>query len=76
MAELLVLSLPCRESEGTFELAFYEREADDLRAVIEHFSAANRIIAGIIGHSKGACFFIFWNLTVLWKGEVNCNILH
>ncbi|XP_062091043.1 uncharacterized protein LOC133797224 isoform X2 [Humulus lupulus] len=40
------------ESEGTFEFAHYQREADDLRAVIEHFSAANRVIAGIIGHSK------------------------
>ena len=52
MAELLVLSLPCRESEGTFELASYQREADDLSVVIDHFSAATRVIAGIIGHSK------------------------
>uniref|UniRef100_A0A803NT27 Serine aminopeptidase S33 domain-containing protein n=2 Tax=Cannabis sativa TaxID=3483 RepID=A0A803NT27_CANSA len=41
------------ESEGTFEFAYYGREADDLHSVIEHFSAANRVIAGIVGHSKG-----------------------
>ncbi|XP_062088830.1 uncharacterized protein LOC133795397 [Humulus lupulus] len=45
--------MPCRESEGTFELAHYRREADDLRAVIEHFSSTNRVIPGIIRHSKG-----------------------
>lgn len=48
-----MLSLPCRESEGTFEYGNYKKEADDLHAVIEHFSGANHVISGILGHSKG-----------------------
>ena len=53
---MLVLTLPCRESEGTFEYGNYQREADDLGAVIQHFSEANHVIIGILGHSKGALF--------------------
>ena len=56
VVELLVLSLSCRESEGTFEYGNYQREPDDLRAVIQYFSGANRVITGILGHSKGAIF--------------------
>ncbi|KAL5572467.1 hypothetical protein UlMin_022064 [Ulmus minor] len=41
------------ESEGTFQYGHYQREADDLHAVIQHLSGANRIISGILGHSKG-----------------------
>ncbi|KAH7513137.1 hypothetical protein FEM48_Zijuj12G0164600 [Ziziphus jujuba var. spinosa] len=41
------------ESEGSFEFANYQKEADDLHAVVQHFSGANRIIGGILGHSKG-----------------------
>ncbi|XP_060960957.1 putative uncharacterized protein YDL057W [Cannabis sativa] len=41
------------ESEGTFEYGNYQREADDLRSVIEHFFGANRTISAILGHSKG-----------------------
>ncbi|XP_048133656.1 putative uncharacterized protein YDL057W isoform X3 [Rhodamnia argentea] len=41
------------ESEGTFEYGTYWREADDLRAVIEHFNGANRVTSAIVGHSKG-----------------------
>ncbi|XP_010090057.2 putative uncharacterized protein YDL057W [Morus notabilis] len=41
------------ESEGTFEYGNYKKEADDLHAVIEHFSGANHVISGILGHSKG-----------------------
>jgi len=41
------------ESEGSFEYGNYRREADDLHAVIQHFSGANRIISAILGHSKG-----------------------
>ena len=48
-----MLSLPRRESEGTLESGKHEKEADDIRAVIEHFSGANRKIGGILGHSKG-----------------------
>ncbi|KAK3436262.1 hypothetical protein EUGRSUZ_C00878 [Eucalyptus grandis] len=39
------------ESEGT-DSNFW-READDLRAVIEHFNGANRVTSAIVGHSKG-----------------------
>ncbi|KAF3960948.1 hypothetical protein CMV_014381 [Castanea mollissima] len=41
------------ESEGVFQYANYWREVDDLHAVIQHFSGANRVISAIIGHSKG-----------------------
>ena len=53
---LVLLFLPCRESEGTFQYGNFWREADDIRSVIEHFSGANRVIGGILGHSKGALF--------------------
>lgn len=43
-----------RESEGLFQYGNYKREAEDLRAVVQHFSGENRVIGGIIGHSKGA----------------------
>lgn len=42
-----------RESEGSFAYGNYWREADDLRAVVEHFSGANRVVSVILGHSKG-----------------------
>ncbi|PON36474.1 Alpha/Beta hydrolase [Trema orientale] len=42
-----------KESEGTFEYGNYQREADDLGAVIQHFSEANHVIIGILRHSKG-----------------------
>ncbi|XP_031276783.1 uncharacterized protein LOC116135228 [Pistacia vera] len=41
------------ESEGSFAYANYWREADDLRAVIQYFCGANRVISAILGHSKG-----------------------
>ena len=43
------------ESEGSFAYGNYRREADDLRAVIEHFRGASpsRGISAILGHSKG-----------------------
>ncbi|GLT79093.1 hypothetical protein SLA2020_505990 [Shorea laevis] len=41
------------ESEGQFEYGNYFREADDLRSVIQHFNGANRMVAAILGHSKG-----------------------
>ncbi|XP_030530748.1 uncharacterized protein LOC115741141 isoform X1 [Rhodamnia argentea] len=41
------------ESEGSFQYGNYWREADDLRAVIEHFLGQKRLIKAIIGHSKG-----------------------
>lgn len=50
--------LVVRESEGTFQYGNYWREADDLHAVIQHFSGENRAASTILGHSKGAldCF--------------------
>ncbi|XP_012076946.2 uncharacterized protein LOC105637891 isoform X2 [Jatropha curcas] len=41
------------ESEGSFAYGNYWREADDLRAVIEHFSGADRVTSVVLGHSKG-----------------------
>ncbi|KAL6563462.1 hypothetical protein OROGR_002421 [Orobanche gracilis] len=41
------------ESEGSFAYGNYWREADDLRAVVDHFSGANRVISAVLGHSKG-----------------------
>ncbi|XP_016477139.2 putative uncharacterized protein YDL057W isoform X1 [Nicotiana tabacum] len=41
------------ESEGSFQYGNYRREADDLRAVVEHFHEEKRFIAAIVGHSKG-----------------------
>ncbi|KAI7725652.1 hypothetical protein M8C21_001677 [Ambrosia artemisiifolia] len=41
------------ESEGVFEFGNYRKEVDDLQAVIQHFTAENRIVSAILGHSKG-----------------------
>ncbi|KAI4335288.1 hypothetical protein L6164_013949 [Bauhinia variegata] len=41
------------ESEGSFQYGFYWREADDLHAVAQHLREANRVVAAIVGHSKG-----------------------
>ncbi|KAF3674217.1 putative delta(8)-fatty-acid desaturase-like [Capsicum annuum] len=41
------------ESEGSFQYGNYRREADDLRAIVEHFHEEERFIATIVGHSKG-----------------------
>ncbi|KAJ0016610.1 hypothetical protein Pint_12035 [Pistacia integerrima] len=40
------------ESEGSFAYANYWREADDLRAIIQYFCGAYRVISAILGHSK------------------------
>ncbi|CAL5340669.1 unnamed protein product [Camellia sinensis] len=42
-----------RESEGSFQYGNYWREAEDLRAVIQHFNGASRVTSAILGHSKG-----------------------
>ncbi|KAL1164685.1 hypothetical protein E1A91_A06G079200v1 [Gossypium mustelinum] len=42
-----------RESEGSFQYGNYYREADDLHAVIQHFSGESRVVSAILGHSKG-----------------------
>ncbi|KAI3802850.1 hypothetical protein L1987_30995 [Smallanthus sonchifolius] len=41
------------ESEGLFEFGNYRKEVDDLQAVIQHFTAENRVASAILGHSKG-----------------------
>lgn len=41
------------ESEGSFHFGNYRAEAEDLRAVIQHFSGTSRVTSAIIGHSKG-----------------------
>ncbi|XP_038696707.1 uncharacterized protein LOC119993590 isoform X2 [Tripterygium wilfordii] len=40
------------ESEGSFQYGNYRREADDLRAIIQHFRGDGYVISAIIGHSK------------------------
>ncbi|XP_017604971.1 uncharacterized protein LOC108451796 isoform X1 [Gossypium arboreum] len=41
------------ESEGSFQYGNYYREADDLHAIIQHFSGESRVVSAILGHSKG-----------------------
>ncbi|KAI3468123.1 hypothetical protein Pfo_024786 [Paulownia fortunei] len=41
------------ESEGSFQYGNYYREAEDLRAVVEHFHGEQRFVVAVIGHSKG-----------------------
>ncbi|PRQ46857.1 putative feruloyl esterase [Rosa chinensis] len=41
------------ESEGAFQVGHLRREADDLHAVIQHFSGSNHVVNAIFGHSKG-----------------------
>ncbi|KAK9699756.1 hypothetical protein RND81_08G194200 [Saponaria officinalis] len=41
------------ESEGSFRYGNYRREAEDLRAVVQHFRGIGYVINTIIGHSKG-----------------------
>ncbi|KAJ0491347.1 putative feruloyl esterase [Helianthus annuus] len=41
------------ESEGLFQFGNYSKEVDDLHAVTQHFTAENRVVSAIIGHSKG-----------------------
>ncbi|CAL5340668.1 unnamed protein product [Camellia sinensis] len=41
------------ESEGSFQFGYYWREAEDLRAIIQHFNGASRVTSAILGHSKG-----------------------
>ncbi|XP_024182156.1 uncharacterized protein LOC112187541 isoform X2 [Rosa chinensis] len=42
------------ESEGAFQVGHLRREADDLHAVIQHFSGSNHVVNAIFGHSKGS----------------------
>uniref|UniRef100_A0A5B7APH9 Serine aminopeptidase S33 domain-containing protein n=1 Tax=Davidia involucrata TaxID=16924 RepID=A0A5B7APH9_DAVIN len=48
------------ESEGSFQFGNYWGEAEDLHAVIKHFSGANRVISAILGHSKGGSVVLLY----------------
>ncbi|GAB4837095.1 hypothetical protein Ancab_002006 [Ancistrocladus abbreviatus] len=41
------------ESAGLFQYGNYRKEAEDLRAVVQHFRGKEHAISAIIGHSKG-----------------------
>ncbi|GKC95004.1 alpha/beta hydrolase fold protein [Tanacetum coccineum] len=51
------------ESEGSLQFGNYRKEVDDLHTVIQHFTAANRVICAILGHSKGG------NVVVLYASS-------
>lgn len=51
---LLIFATLSRESEGSFQFSNYHTEVEDIRAVTEYFTRANRKIVAILGHSKGA----------------------
>ncbi|XP_068647815.1 putative uncharacterized protein YDL057W isoform X2 [Aristolochia californica] len=53
------------ESEGSFQYGNYRREADDLHAVVLHFSGQKRGISAIMGHSKGG------NVVLLYASVYN-----
>ncbi|KAG2666025.1 hypothetical protein I3760_15G036400 [Carya illinoinensis] len=53
------------ESEGSFQYGNYRREADDLRAVIQHFHRKKYVITAIVGHSKGG------NVVLLYASMFN-----
>ncbi|KAK6119560.1 hypothetical protein DH2020_046689 [Rehmannia glutinosa] len=53
------------DSEGSFQYGNYRREAEDLRAVVEHFQREQRHIVAVIGHSKGG------NAVLLYASRYN-----
>lgn len=53
------------ESEGSFQYGNYRREADELRTVVQYFHGYKRLIAAIIGHSKGG------NAVLLYSSRYN-----
>lgn len=53
------------ESEGSCQYGNYRREADDLRAVVQFFKAQKRVVAAIIGHSKGLPLVLFKETLIL-----------
>ncbi|KAK8509085.1 hypothetical protein V6N11_049439 [Hibiscus sabdariffa] len=48
------------ESEGSLLFADFDREVDDIRAVVQHFSGENRVVSAILGHSKGASLALLY----------------
>ncbi|CAB4296656.1 unnamed protein product [Prunus armeniaca] len=53
------------ESEGSFRYGHYRREADDLRAVVQHFRVQNYVVTAVVGHSKGG------NAVLLYAAKYN-----
>lgn len=53
------------ESQGSFQYGNYNREAEDLRDVVEHFLAEKRLIMAVVGHSKGG------NAVLLYASRYN-----
>ncbi|CAK7351215.1 unnamed protein product [Dovyalis caffra] len=53
------------ESEGSFAYDTYWRKADDLQAVIEHFSRESRAISTVLRHSKGGDVVLLYALKYL-----------
>ncbi|KAJ4708208.1 alpha/beta-Hydrolases superfamily protein [Melia azedarach] len=60
------------ESEGSFQYGNYRREAEDLRAVVQHFRGKEYVITAIIGHSKGG------NAVLLYAAKYNdiCTVIN
>lgn len=52
-----LLLLATRESEGSFLYGNYRREADDLLSVVQHFKGKQRLVAALVGHSKGTSVY-------------------
>ncbi|CAH9136707.1 unnamed protein product [Cuscuta epithymum] len=48
------------ESEGEFHYGHYQKEADDLHSVVEHFIGEKRRVVAILGHSKGGSVVILY----------------
>ncbi|KAJ4833790.1 hypothetical protein Tsubulata_014708 [Turnera subulata] len=53
------------ESEGSFQYGNYRGEAEDLRAVVQHFRREKCMISAVIGHSKGG------NVVLLYASKYN-----
>ncbi|KAK8550411.1 hypothetical protein V6N12_039122 [Hibiscus sabdariffa] len=53
------------ESEGSLMYGNYRREAEDLRAVVQHFRDKERLVTAIVGHSKGG------NVVLLYASKYN-----
>lgn len=45
----VLCGLPLRESEGSFQYGNYHREADDLRAVVQHSYNEKRLVIALVG---------------------------
>ncbi|KAI7725653.1 hypothetical protein M8C21_001678, partial [Ambrosia artemisiifolia] len=48
------------ESEGLFQFSNYYKEVNDLKAVVQHFTAVNRVTTAILGHSKGGTVVLLY----------------